>query len=111
MNAMLWRGPVLDDWEMRSTPKMAAMRMLMPSADSKARTRRLRSPRLATRSRSRPDSRDPPVLVSRADWRVTEDPSVADLDAPAGGRGDVAVVGDDPDGGAVAVQLPEPFQA
>ena len=45
--------PDFDDWEMPSTPTMAAMPMLIPSADSDARTRRLRSPRLPTRSRSR----------------------------------------------------------
>ena len=46
--------PDFEDWEMPSTPTMAAMPMLMPSADSDARTRRLRSPRLPTRNRSRP---------------------------------------------------------
>ena len=58
--------PDLEDWEMPSTPTMAAMPMLIPRADSKARTRRLRSPRLPTRSRSRRDSRDP-ALVSGHD--------------------------------------------
>src|SRR5580692_6777060 len=97
--------PVLEDWEMPSTPTMAAMPMLMPSADSSARTRRLRSPRLPTRSRSRRDSRDPPT--SRVRRRVTDDPPVSDLDAPFRGGGDVGVVGDDHDGGAVAEQLQE----
>ena len=58
--------PDLDDWEMPSTPTMAAMPMLMPSADSEARTRRLRSPRLPTRSRSRRDSREPPAVTYRS---------------------------------------------
>src|SRR5580700_9180225 len=100
--------PVLDDWEMPSTPTMAAMPMLMPSADSAARIRRLRSPRLPTRSRSRRDSREPPL--SRTGRRVTDDPPVSDLDAPLHGRGHVGVVGDDHDGGAVAVQLAEQLQ-
>src|SRR5580704_6165865 len=107
--------PVFDDWEMPSTPTMAAMPMLMPSADSVARTRRLRSPRLPTRSRSRRDSREPPAaaaaragrepLLSRAGRCITDDPPVSDLDAPLHGRGHVVVVGDDHDGGAVAVQF------
>ena len=58
--------PDLEDWEMPSTPTMAAMPMLMPRADRAARTLRLRRPRLPTRSRSRRDSRDPPpASVSR----------------------------------------------
>src|SRR5271169_3460844 len=100
--------PVFDDWEMPSTPTMAAMPMLMPSADSAARTRRLRSPRLPTRSRSRRDSRELPV--SCADRSITDDPPVSDLDVPFHGGGDVGVVGDDHDGGAVAVQLAEQVQ-
>jgi hypothetical protein len=35
--------PVLDDWEMPRIPRMAAMPMLMPSADSPARTLRWRA--------------------------------------------------------------------
>src|SRR5579862_9118217 len=100
--------PVLDDWEMPSTPTMAAMPMLMPSADSVARTRRLRSPRLPTRSRSRRDSREP--TLSRTGRCITDDPPVSDLDAPLHGRGDVVVVGDDHDGGTVAVQFAEQLQ-
>src|SRR5580658_3538955 len=107
--------PVLDDWEMPSTPTMAAMPMLMPSADNIARTRRLRSPRAPTRSRSRPDSREPPAAgragrgraLSRAGRRITDDPPVSDFDAPLHGRGHVVIVGDDHDGGAVGVQLAE----
>src|SRR5579859_5162101 len=112
--------PVLDDWEMPSTPTMAAMPMLMPSADSAARTRRLRSPRLPTRSRSRRDSREPPAPaagragrgrpLSRAGRCITDDPPVSDLDMPLHGRGHVVVVRDDHDGGAVAVQLAEQLQ-
>src|SRR5580692_13147274 len=100
--------PVFDDWEMPSTPTMAAMPILMPSADSAARTRRLRNPRLATQSRSRRESRDLPL--SRTGRRVTDDPPVADLDAAFHGGGDVGVVGDDHDRGAVAVQLTEQFE-
>ena len=40
-------SPDLEDWEMPSTPTMAAMPMLMPSADSAARVRRLRTPEAA----------------------------------------------------------------
>src|SRR5580692_10006654 len=118
--------PVFDDWEMPSTPTMAAMPMLMPSADSAARTRRLRSPRLPTRSRSRPVSREAPVsweapapAAGRAGQGrprsgsgrcITEDPPVSDLDAPLHGRGHVVVVGDDHDGRSVPVQLAEQVQ-
>src|SRR5580693_74680 len=100
--------PVLEDWEMPSTPTMTAMPMLMPSADSAARTRRLRSPRLPTRIRSRRDSREAPV--SCAGRRITDDPPVPDLDAPLHGRGHLVVVGYHHDGGAVPVQLVEKFQ-
>jgi len=59
---------------------MAAMPMLIPRADSKARARRLRSPRLPTRRRSRQDSR----IRRRQEpgRRVTDDLPVSDLDAP-----------------------------
>src|ERR1700683_1258398 len=100
--------PVFDDWEMPSTPTMAAMPMLMPSADSAARIRRLRRPRLPTRSRSRRDSREMPP--SRTRRRITGDPPVPDLDASFHGGGHVVVVGDDHDGGAVTVQLAEELQ-
>src|ERR1700678_3803527 len=93
---------------MPSTPTMAAMPMLMPSADSAARTRRLRNPRLATPSRSRRESRDLPL--SGTGRRITDDPPVSDLDVPFHGGGDVGVVGDDHDRGAVAVQLTEQFE-
>src|SRR5579859_442332 len=112
--------PVFEDWEMPSTPTMAAMPMLMPSADSAARTRRLRSPRLPTRSRSRPDSREAPAPAAGRAGRgrprsgsgrcITEDPPVSDLDAPLHGRGHVVVVGDDHDGRSVPVQLAEQVQ-
>ena len=96
---------------MPSTPTMAAMPMLMPSADSAARTRRLRSPRLPTRSRSRRGQPGAAGVVGHgAGRRVTDDPPVADLDAPVHGGGDVEVVGDDHDGGAVAVQLAQQLQ-
>src|SRR5579862_6783741 len=87
--------PDFDDWEMPSTPTMAAIPMLMPRADSVARTRRVRSPRLPTRIGSRPDSRDPPV--SRAGWGITPDPPVTDLDLPVHRGGHLEVVGDDHD--------------
>src|ERR1700729_3423633 len=87
--------PDSDDWEMPSTPTMAAMPMLIPRADSNARTRRLRSPRLPTRKRSRRDSREPPA--SGAGRRVTDDLPVPDLDAPLHGCGHLVVVGDDQD--------------
>src|SRR5215469_16114087 len=101
-------NPDLEDWEMPSTPTMAAMPMLMPSADSDARTRRLRSPRLPTRMRSRRDSREPPPgLVSRACRRITDDPAVSDFDVPVHGCSDVVVVRDDHDGRSLLVQLPD----
>ena len=56
--------PDFDDWEMPRTPTMAAMPMLIPSADNDARTLRLRSPRLPSRSRSARDSRECRVLVT-----------------------------------------------
>src|SRR5580698_3540648 len=88
-----FKRPVFDDWEMPSTPTMAAMPMLMPRADSSARTRRLRSPRLPTRRRSRRDSLEPPA--SGAGRRITDDPPVSDLDAPLHGGGHLVVMGDD----------------
>src|SRR5579859_7592239 len=100
--------PVLDDWEMPSTPTMAAMPMLMPRADSAARSRRLRSPRLPTRSRSRRDSRDPPPSLARRS--ITADPPVPDLDAPVHGRRHVQVMGDDDYGRAIPVELAEQLQ-
>src|ERR1700734_2062690 len=89
----------LDVWAMPSTPTMAAMPMLIPSADSAARTRRLRSPRLPTRTRSRPVSREAPVL--RTGRRITDNPPVFDLDAPFHGGGHLEVVRDDHDGRAL----------
>src|ERR1700722_14315720 len=102
--------PVLEDCEMPSTPTMAAMPMLIPSADSEARTRRLRKPRLPTRSRSRRDNRDPPALVSRTRRRITDNSPVSDFDAPFHRGGHLGVVGDDHDRGAFAVKLAEKFQ-
>src|ERR1700722_2318010 len=114
------RRPVLGDGEMATTPTRAGSRMLMPSADSAARPRRLRSPRLPTRSRSRPDSREAPAPAAGRAGRgrprscsgrcITEDPPVSDLDAPLHGRGHVVVVGDDHDGRSVPVQLAEQVQ-
>src|SRR5215831_6590733 len=104
-------SPDLEDWEMPRTPTMAAMPMLMPSADSEARTLRLRSPRLPTRSRSRRDSREaPPAALSRTGRRVMDDPAVPDLDAPLHGGSHVEVVGDDHDGGALLMQFAQEFQ-
>src|SRR5579859_3389659 len=100
--------PDLEDWEMPSTPTIAAMPMLIPRADSDARSRRLRSPRLPTRSRSRPDSREPPR--SRAGRRITDDPPVSDLDAPFHGGGNAEVVGDYHDRRAIPVQLAEQLE-
>src|SRR5580700_11241251 len=100
--------PVFDDWEMPSTPTMAAMPMLIPRADSTARTRLLRNPRLPIRNRSWPVSRDPPA--SRTGRRITDDPPVFDLDAPLHGGGHLEVVGDDDDGRALVVQLAQELQ-
>ena len=90
---------------MPSTPTMAAMPMLMPSADSAALTRRLRTPRLPTRSRSRADKRELPASRSGGGRRITDDRPVADLDAAVHGGGDVEVVGDDRDRRPITVQF------
>src|SRR5580704_10056558 len=103
-----FRRPDSDDWEMPSTPTMAAMPMLMPSADNKARTRRLRKPRPPTRRRSRRLSRESPA--SRTRRRVTDDPPVSDLDAPLHGGGHLEVVGDDHDRRALIVQFAQQFE-
>src|SRR6202034_375152 len=100
--------PAFDDWEMPRTPTMAAMPMLMPSADSAARTRRLRSPRLPTRSRSAAVSREAPGSRTRA--RITDDHPVTDLDARVGGGGHTGVVGDDHDRGAALMQPAQQVQ-
>src|ERR1039458_5256632 len=103
-----FKRPDLEDWEMPSTPTMAAMPMLMPRADRVARTLRLRSPRLPTRSRSRRDSLEAPLSASRR--RIMDDPSVSGLDAPVHGGGHVVVVGDDQDGRALLVEFSQQFQ-
>src|SRR3984893_12253051 len=100
--------PDLDDWEMPSTPTMAAMPMLMPSADKDDRTRRLRRPRLPTRTRSRRDSRDAPAVASRR--RIAPDLPVADLEPAIHRRGHLVVVGDHHDGGPFVVQLAEQLE-
>src|SRR6202034_1082651 len=99
--------PAFDDWEMPRTPTMAAMPMLMPRADSNARTRRLRSPRLPTRSKSRRVSRE---AASRTGRRITHDPPVTDLDAPLHGSSHLGVVCDDQDRGALLMQLAEQLE-
>src|SRR5579862_1297320 len=104
------KSPDFDDVEMPSTPTMAAMPMLMPSAERDARSRRLRSPRLPTRTRSRRESREPPASVSPTRLRIADDPPVLDHDAPVHRGGDVVVVGDDDDGRALLVQLAEELE-
>src|SRR5580700_2120086 len=100
--------PVLEDWEMPSTPTMAAMPMLMPRADNKARTRRLRKPRPPTRRRSRRVSRE--SAASRTGRRVTDDPPVPDLDAPLHGSRHLEIVGDDHDRRALLMQFAQQFE-
>ena len=73
---------------MPSTPTMAAMPMLMPSADSAARTRPAAQPQAADAQQVGPASRRRGAAAGVGAWsrtgrRVTEDPPVADLDAPA----------------------------
>src|SRR5579863_8328565 len=107
-----------DVWEMPSTPTIAAIPMLIPSADSAARIRRDRRPRLPVRSRSGPVSFDPPPSpargragwVSRTGVRVIGDPPVTNLDPPPHRRGDLQVVGDAHDRGSLGVQLAQQAQ-
>src|SRR5579872_1497547 len=103
-----FRRPDFDDWEMPSTPTMAAMPMLIPRADSAARTRRLRKPRLPSRARSRRDRQDPPM--SRAGRRIADDPPVPDHDPAIHCGGHREIVGDDHDGRPLSVQLAEQVQ-
>ncbi len=82
---------------------MAAIPMQMPSAESAARSRRMRMPRLAKAATSEALRRD----ASRADGStcVLLYPAVLELDAPVHRGGELVVVRDDRDGGAVAIEV------
>ena len=107
-------SPDLEDWEMPSTPTMAAMPMLMPSADSRCPHPPAAQAQAAHPEQvpaGQPGARPRPRRshVGRV-GRVTADPPVADLDAAVHGGGHVQVVGDDHDGGALLVELAEQVQ-
>ena len=68
----------------------------------------VRRPRLPTRKRSRRVSVEPPA--SEAGRRITDDPSVLDLDAALHGGAHFEVVGDDQNRRALLVQFAEQFE-
>ena len=98
---------------MPSTATMAAIPMATPSADRPARSRRARRPTVPTGSRSPGRSRDSRVggwvLLMGVDlpirMRVGHDLPVAQLDLADHRGGDLGVVGDHHQGGALAVEL------
>src|ERR1700691_6307126 len=87
-------------WEEAARPRtatIAATPIAMPTADSAARSLRVRSPMLASRARS--------PGRSRAGAGVGDHAPVEHLDAPPCPGGDRVVVGDDDDRGPGRVQL------
>src|SRR5215472_13809191 len=97
---------------------MAAMPMLTPRAESRALSRRERSPRLPTRKRSGKVSllftAYPPLRPSsngRRDHprsrRIANDQPVAKLDVVRYRARDLVVVGDDHDGPALVIEVAE----
>jgi hypothetical protein len=68
--------PACDEAGKPNTATMAATPMAMPNADSVARSRRVRSPTLATRARS-----PGPNFLARAQWWPSRSPD------PVGGGG------------------------
>ena len=118
--------PAEADDDRPRTATMAATPMAMPSADSPARSLRVRNPTVARRARSDGRSllasaccRDGHGRGSAVDGvtgsgppgrrglvgAVEDDLAVEHLDAPAHARGDLPVVGDDHDGHPAVVQL------
>src|SRR3989442_5803421 len=85
-----------------STPTMAATPMLIPSAESAARNRRMRSPRLASASRSLAARRDASRI--RGLPGVAFDAPIHELDATIHGAGHHRAVGDDDYGRAIAME-------
>src|SRR5258706_4599928 len=85
-----------------STPTMAAIPMQMPSAESAARSRRMRMPRLAKAATSEALRRD--ASCADASTCVLLYPAVLELDAPVHRGGELVVVRDDRDGRAVAIE-------
>src|SRR5947209_3946579 len=101
------RSPAWEDADRPNTATMAATPIAMPRADSAARSRRVRTPTLATRAtspgRSRAGERvSAPTGLPR---RVGDDAPVEDVDAPGEVGGHVVVVGDHDDGGPVRVEV------
>src|SRR5438876_2443919 len=86
-----------------STPTIAATPMLIPSAESAARSRRMRSPRLASASRSPAARRE--VSCTRGLPGVAFDATVHQFDASIHGAGHHRAVGDDDDGRAIAMEI------
>src|SRR5689334_8182430 len=93
--------------------------MAMPSADSAARTRLVRSPTLATLARSPGCIRTATMVDMSVTLSVVadtgladvgDDVSIEDLDAPRQPGRQVPVVGDDDDGGALVMQLHEQLE-
>src|SRR5580704_3682201 len=119
-------SPWEDDDDRPSTATIAATPMAMPRADSAARSRRVRSPTLATRARSagrsldgvrvmavvtaEPSSSLAWLLGDARSWPcflrgVADDAPVEHLDPAGHAGGEGVVVRDDHDGGAVGVEL------
>ena len=101
--------------ETPTTATIAPIPIAIPSADSAARSRRVRRPCSATPSssrggrraaskRSRPGSAAAAVLISAV---VADDLAVAHLDPPGKRRGDVVIVGDQHQRRAVGRELVE----
>src|SRR5438128_495999 len=86
-----------------STPTIAATPMLIPSAESAARSRRMRSPRLASASRSPAARRE--VSCTRGLPGVAVDATVHQFDASIHGAGHHRAVGDNNDGRAIAMEI------
>src|SRR5437879_5828565 len=102
-------SPACDDADRPSTATMAATPIAIPSAERAARSRRVRTPTLATRATSDRRSRagvsvsaltDTLLAVGRMRG-VGDDAAVQDLDAPREARREVVVVRYDAHGGAV----------
>src|SRR4051812_48918741 len=107
--------PACEEADRPKTATIAATPMAMPRADRAARSRRVRTPTLATRATSpsrslagESSSALTDALLAAGSGRprrVGHDVPVEDLDAPGEVGGDVVVVGDHDDGGALGVQI------
>ena len=102
--------PAWEDADRPSTATMAATPIAIPSADSPARSFRVRSPTVESRARSESGSRlrlRAAAVTTAPRWRagVGDDVAVEDLDCAGHALGDGVVVGDDHDGRAGLVEL------